>query len=135
MTDPALFDLIDRYGGVLAVWPDEARARAEAAALSDPAFAAALDEARRLDAALDALSAPEPLPPGYATRIAARAVEAADRLPAWLRPRIAVPLGALIAASASVAGAFAANVLAVVDPDLLSLAELALGAGAIVTGN
>ncbi len=46
-----------------------------------------------------------------------------------------MPLGALIAASASVAGAFAANVLAVVDPDLLSLAELALGAGAIVTGN
>ncbi len=41
MTDPALFDLIDRYGGVLAVWPNDARARAEAAALSDPAFAAA----------------------------------------------------------------------------------------------
>ena len=133
MTDQTLFDAIDRHGGDPDLWPEALGIRARAAERDDPAFAAALAEARALDAMLMAASAPEPLPPGYATRIVARAAEPAA--PRWFRARIALPFAAATAGLAALAGVAAANALATVDPDLLSLAELALGASGLVAGN
>ncbi len=133
MSEHDLWDAIDRHGGDLAAWPDMLRQRAELQRTLDPAFAEALNEARALDALLFSAHEAEPLPYGMATRIVARASE--PSIPRWLRPRIALPFAAAFAGAATLAGAAIADVLASADPELLSLAELALGAAGIIAGN
>jgi hypothetical protein len=135
MTEDRLFDAIDAYGGDLHRWPDALAARAREAAAADPRFAAALRETQALDEAVtDALAVPPP-PLGYATRVAARAIEAGTARRDRFSLRWTLALGSGWAAAAAVAGVVYADLVAQSDPDILSLAEVALGAAQFVTGN
>jgi hypothetical protein len=135
MTRDDLFAALDRHGGDLSAWPARARRAAEIAEREDPAFAEALGEARELDMALGrALDVPAP-PLGYATRIAARAVEAAEERRLFRLPRWIYALGTGWATAALVAGVVYADILATTDSEVLALADLALGSISLVTGN
>jgi hypothetical protein len=135
MTTDDLIAALDSHGGDLARWPEDLRALARAAEADDPAFRAALAEQRALDAIIHKVTASPALPFGYATRLAARARESAEsrrlfRIPRWMQA-----LGAGWATASVVAGVVYANVLASSDPDVLALAEFALGSFNLVAGN
>ncbi len=81
--------LLDRHGGRIETWPESEAATAFAA--RDPNAAQALEQARRLERALDSWQAPDP-PPGLRGRLASiPAMEDAPRTPAWM-----AALGALL---------------------------------------
>lgn len=133
MTLDELLGELDRRGGDLSRWPPDLAERVTCAARADPRLARALADAALLDSALvDALAVPE-LPLGYATRIAARASEAARTAKRWLDPRWILAVGYGWAMTTAVAGFVVADMLA--DPDVLSYAEVALGSLQILTGN
>jgi hypothetical protein len=135
MTRDELFAALDRHGGDLARWPADERRAAESADRTDPAFRAALAEARELDALMDqALQVPE-TPFGYGTRIAARAREANETGRAFRLPRWIYALGTGWAMASIVAGFAYADILTTTDTDVLALADLALGSISLVTGN
>ncbi len=74
---------LDRHGADPARWPQALRGRAPALLESSAQARALLDEARRLDAALDAaLPAPD-TPPGLQTRILANTPQP-EPWPGWL---------------------------------------------------
>lgn len=133
MTLDELLVELDRRGGDLSRWPPDLAARARSAAVADPVKARALADAVLLDDAIrTALAVPEP-PLGYATRIAARASDAARQARRWLDPRWILALGSGWAMATAVAGFVVADFFA--DPDVLSYAEVALGSLQILTGN
>ena len=75
MTIETFEELALIHGGDIGAWPHGARAAASAFAAASPVARAALDDARMLDAALDALAdeAPPPLSAALADRIFADA--------------------------------------------------------------
>lgn len=77
--DAQMAQWADFYGGDLAAWPSAARAEAERWAASDPALKAALTDALREAAALDALFRDDPAPKapvGLQARLLAQAADA-----------------------------------------------------------
>lgn len=135
MNTDDLIAALDRHGGDLARWPEESRAMARAAEAHDPAFRAALSEQRALDAMIHELTAAPELPLGYATRLAARAREAAEARRLFRVPRWMQALGAGWATATVIAGVVYADILASGDPDVVALAEFALGSFNLVAGN
>lgn len=132
MSDMDLITALDRYGADLTAWPAGLATRARQSLDSDRAFASAFAEAQALDRSIgEALAMREP-PLGYATRLAARAIDAGRKEMRLFRTRLALALGGGWAVAASVAGMVSANFLAASDPDMLHLAEAALGASSLV---
>jgi hypothetical protein len=131
MTRDELERELDRRGGDLAAWPRPLANAARAVALSDPEAARLVREAAAFDRLARAALAPPPLPLGYATRIAARAI---DRARPSLDPRWLIALGSGWAAAACLAGFLVADLAWTTDPDLLGFAETALGTVQLVTG-
>ncbi len=83
--------LIEAYGGDPARWPDAERAAGLAALAADPALRASAEEARALDAWLDALPAPPPPAPAFVAAVRERA-----RAPRGLRALLAELAGGLL---------------------------------------
>lgn len=132
MSDMDLIAALDRYGADLTTWPVVLAGRARRALDGDQGFARAFAEARALDRSIgEALAVREP-PLGYATRLAARAIDAGRNEVRLFRARLALALGGGWAIAASVAGMVSANFLGASDPDMLHLAEAALGASSLV---
>jgi hypothetical protein len=130
-----LLAAVDAYGGDLAAWPEELASRARAAEATDPAFRAALAEVRALDVLLHQAMQVPPPPLGYSTRITTRAIEVAQTRADRFSLRWILALGSGWAVAATAAGIVSAQLLAQTDPDLYSLAEIAIGAAQYVTGN
>lgn len=122
---------LDRRGGDLDGWPRPLADAARALVREDPTAARLAREAAAFDElARAALEAP-PLPLGYATRVAARAMDRAR--PRWLDPRWLLALGSGWAATACLAGFLVAGLASHPDSDLLGLADAALGSVQIET--
>lgn len=135
MSTANLLAALDTYGGDLSMWPEELASQAWVAEAADPTFRTALAEARSLDAMLRQTMQVPPLPLGYATRISARAVEIAQTRADRFSLRWILALGSGWAVAATAAGMVYAQLLAQADPNLYSLAEIAIGAAQYVMGN
>jgi hypothetical protein len=125
MTRNELERELDRRGGDLSAWPAALAGAARSAAARDPEAARLVREAAAFDGLARAALEPPPLPLGYATRIAARAIDRAR--PRWLDPRWLFALGSGWAAAACLAGFLVAGLVSTSDPDLLGFTEAALG--------
>ena len=86
-----LVALLDRHGAAPARWPAALRPRAQALLAASADARAALADAQRLDAALDAVLAAPPTAPALATRIVARAPQR-DAWLDWLASRLWRPV-------------------------------------------
>lgn len=130
-----LFADLDRYGANPENWPASRRQALSEASAKDADFARALSEMERLEASLrEALIVPAAAP-SYAQRIAATA---SLRAKAHAQKKIArwtFAVGSGWAMAAALAGLVYGQLLSASDPDMLTFAEVALGATSLITGN
>ena len=130
-----LFAALDRYGADTARWPQALAPARDEALASDPAFAKAWREMAQMEEELvHALAIPS-APPAYAAQMALRALERARLLHQKKLARITFAFGGGWAVAAAAAGLVVGQVLSAAEPDMLTFAEVAMGAASLLAGN
>jgi hypothetical protein len=113
---------LDRYGGDLSRWPPALRREAEALAAADGQAAAALDAAKRLDALIAEVAAPETADAALIGRIVSH--DRQRRSEAELRPTRRLAAWAVAGAVATLMLGFVAGALIPADQSSDAIAGL-----------